>query len=83
MHEELTNQLHGLWDPEVQCLIHKGSPIILILNQIIQFLTLTPTSLRFILILSSHLVLGFPTIQTNRKSPRVIEHQAFNEKYFK
>ena len=30
----LTNSLHGLWDPEVQCSIHKGSPIIPILSWI-------------------------------------------------
>ena len=29
-----SNLLHGLWNPEVQCLILKGSPIILILIQI-------------------------------------------------
>ena len=27
----LTNQLHDLWNPEVQCRIHKGSPILLLL----------------------------------------------------
>jgi len=30
----LTNQLHGLCNPEVQCRIHKGSPIIPILSRI-------------------------------------------------
>ena len=30
----LINYLYGLWNPEVQCLIHKTSPIILILSQI-------------------------------------------------
>ena len=30
----LTNQLHGLWNPEVQCCIHKGSPIIPVLSRI-------------------------------------------------
>jgi hypothetical protein len=28
------NYLHGLWKPEVQCRIHKGSPIIAILSRI-------------------------------------------------
>ena len=28
------NKLHGLWNPEVQCRIHKGSSIIPILNRI-------------------------------------------------
>ena len=30
----LTNELHDLGDPEVQCRIHKGSPIIPTLSQI-------------------------------------------------
>ena len=28
------NYLHGLWNPDVQCRIHKGSPIVHILSQI-------------------------------------------------
>jgi hypothetical protein len=51
----LTNYLHGLWNPEVQCRIHKGSPIIPILSRINPFARI---SLRSILILSSHLRLG-------------------------
>ena len=27
-YKKYVNQLHGLWNPEVQCRIHKGSPII-------------------------------------------------------
>ena len=30
----VSNQIHGLWNPEVQCHIHKGSPIIPILSRI-------------------------------------------------
>ena len=30
----LTKQLYGIWKPEVQCRIHKVSPIISILSQI-------------------------------------------------
>ena len=45
-----TNKLHGLWNPEVKCRTHKGSPTIPIL-----ILALIPISLRSILILSSHL----------------------------
>jgi hypothetical protein len=33
-HVGLTNQLHGLWKPEVQCCINKGFPIIPILGRI-------------------------------------------------
>ena len=41
--------------------IHKGSPIIPILSRTTQFLESTPTIyLRFSIILSSHLRLGFP-----------------------
>ena len=29
----LTNKLHVLWSPVIQCNIHKGSPIIPILNR--------------------------------------------------
>ena len=32
LERSLTNQLHGLWNPEVQCHIYKGSPIIPILS---------------------------------------------------
>ena len=31
---EITNKHHGLWNPEVQCRIYMGSPVIRILNQI-------------------------------------------------
>ena len=31
---DIINQLHGLWNPEVQDSIHRGSPIISILNRI-------------------------------------------------
>ena len=30
----IINELHSLWNPEVQCHIHKDSPIVLLLNQI-------------------------------------------------
>ena len=47
-----TNSLTpGLMDPEVQCYIHKGCPIIPILRRTTQFLVFTPISLRSILIL--------------------------------
>ena len=36
----VTNLLHGLSNPEVQCRIHKGSPIIPILAESTQFLVL-------------------------------------------
>ena len=32
--KKLTNKLYGLWNPEVQCRIYKGSPIIPILSRI-------------------------------------------------
>ena len=32
--KQLTNYLQGLWNPEVQSRIHKGSPIIDILSRI-------------------------------------------------
>ena len=46
--------------PEVQCRIHKGSPIIPILSRINPIPRIDTISARFILILSSHLHLGLP-----------------------
>ena len=54
-----TNSLtHGLWNPEVLCHIHKGSPIIPILSRINLIPRFVTYSLRSIQILSSHLCLG-------------------------
>ena len=53
-------QLHGLWNPEAQCRIHKDSPIIPILNRINPISRIDTYFLRPILILSSHLRLGLP-----------------------
>ena len=59
--EQITgrNQNHGLWNPEVQCRIHKGSPTIPILRRINPIPHIEISS-KSILILSSHLCLGLP-----------------------
>ena len=57
----ISNWFHNLWNPEVQCWIHKSSLIFPILSRINQNSLWTPMSLRSILILSSHLHLGLPT----------------------
>ena len=54
------NKLHVLWNTEVQCRIHKGSPIIPILSRINPIPRMIPIPLRSIVILSSHLRLGLP-----------------------
>ena len=53
------HKLYGLWNPKVQCSIYKGSAIIPILgrNNPIPCIDIY---LRSVLILSSHLSLGFP-----------------------
>ena len=57
----LTNSLRGLWNPEVQCRNHNGSPIIPILSRINTITRIvTFFYLRSTLILSSHLRLGLP-----------------------
>ena len=53
-------KLHGLWNPEVQCRIHKGSSIIPILSGIIPIPRIDTYLQRSILILCSHLRLGYP-----------------------
>ena len=53
----LTNYLHGLWNPEVQCRIHKDPPINLILSRIYP---IPRIDTYFFKILSSHLRLGLP-----------------------
>jgi hypothetical protein len=50
----MINQLNGIWDPEVQCPIYKGSPITPILTESTSFLVLIPIPLR------SFLRLGLP-----------------------
>ena len=57
-HSSLTLEINismTLWNPEVQCHIHKGSPII-----VSCIFVLIRISLRSILILSSHLYLSLP-----------------------
>jgi hypothetical protein len=48
-----------LWNPEVQYHVHKSPPLVTILSQIDPFHA-TPSYLRSILILSTHLHLGLP-----------------------
>ena len=55
-----TKLLHGLWNLEVQCRFHKGSPIIPILNWINPIPRIDIYFLRSILILSSHIPQGPP-----------------------
>ena len=52
-----------LWNPKVHCRIHKRQPTVPILSQINSFHAPTPTYWRRILILSSHLGLGLPSIR--------------------
>ena len=52
----LTNELHGLWNLEVQCRIHKGSPMILILSRINPI----PRIDNYFFKIHSHLSLGLP-----------------------
>ena len=53
---------NGLWNPEVQCRIREGSPIIPILIQINLISNICIYFLRSILILSSRLHLGLPKV---------------------
>ena len=57
----LTNSLYGLWNPDVECSIQKGSPIISMLNRINPISLINANFFKIsILILSSHLRLGLP-----------------------
>ena len=56
----IIKQLHGIWKPEVQCHIHKGSPINPTLRRIDSMPCKGTYFLRYILILSSHLRLSLP-----------------------
>ena len=49
---KIANYLQCLWNPEVQCRIHKRSPIIHILSRINRISRMIPISLGSILILS-------------------------------
>jgi hypothetical protein len=57
---QLTNQLHALWNPEVQCRTHKVSPIVPILSRINHIPRIDTYFFKIILILSYHLHLGLP-----------------------
>ena len=56
----LSKQLHGLWNPEAQCHIHKGSPIIHIPSGINPIPRIDIYRTKSILILTSHLRRGLP-----------------------
>ena len=78
----IINQLHGLWNPEALCRIHKGFSIIPILSLITQFLVLIPIYLRSILILSSHLRLGLPKVLFPVGVPVKIFLETFNNNIY-
>jgi hypothetical protein len=50
-----------LWNPKIHYRIHKCTPPVSILSQVVPVHNPHPTSWRFILILSSHLRLGLPS----------------------
>ena len=52
---------HGVGNMKINYRVHKSPPFVLILSQIDRVHSSHPTSLRSILILSSHLRLGLPS----------------------
>jgi hypothetical protein len=74
-----TTQKHSsiLWNPKVHCHVHKSPPLVSILSQIDPVHT-TPSNLRYIFILSTHLCLGLPSVLFPSGFPTNIPYMHFS-----